>query len=626
MKKLLFFFTVFIGTIGTANAQWHFSITSMNYDDICSGNAPIVQAEIEVAIRMQLANDLASKTYTTKEECESMRSIATMNWSSGGCYIRTTTSPCTGGNIGGGSMGGAGSSGTADILASSQGHSFYTTNPANEIKNWSSDDIERHLALDQKFQTTRPEAIVTTDAKYNEERATARENSTWYVDPDKSFVPVTLREGGSSTVRLDGFSMRDKIDNAQEIKTPANQANVQQYVNASTFSAQSYLDNPQDLTQWLHDEFKKVSGYDLDSIMQILPHERSEAGKQALTDYHEYRKQVMDAMIKEIDEKAEEVSKELDMAILSEDSYKYSDHNHIDQTNYKKVTTDFFEDGSAMKKLSNIIDWCNSTNIATGFHADLYYNNVTNEYTISFEGSNVELKKSLNETLESFSAQPLYDFVNDWFTTNAVQGTGGIPQQYLLAAIIGQNLPENVKINITGHSLGGGLASVAGAISSKPTYTFNAEGVNTDIIQALGITKIIEKQEYNIRAIRSADDPLTSLQEGEMRIEVVGTVLGTIIVADNIIPEKVREMEVVKQTYNKIINGTMAIASGNKVGASAIGEKKTYNTGGGHGIDGFINHLAVAQKTYSLIKNDLYKHGHGVEEQTQDRINIKIGN
>lgn len=98
--------------INVVHAQWHFTVTSMNYNDNCSGNAPIVQAEIEVAIRIQLANDLASKTYTTKEECESMRSSATMNWSSGGCYIRTTTSPCIGGNIGGGGDDGGGSTGS----------------------------------------------------------------------------------------------------------------------------------------------------------------------------------------------------------------------------------------------------------------------------------------------------------------------------------------------------------------------------------------------------------------------------------------------------------------------------------------------------------------------------------
>lgn len=199
MKRLFLLIIVF-GCIGTANAQWHFTITSMSYNDVCGGNAIPTYGELEVRIQKQLAIQSASKTYSSKEECEIHKSIATMNSSNGGCYIRTTTSPCTGGII-------SGASGPADILAPSQGYSFYSTNPANEVRNWSSDDIERHLALNQQYQTNSSEAINTNDAKFNEERAEARENNTWYVDPDKPFVSVNLREGGTSTIMSEDYSM-----------------------------------------------------------------------------------------------------------------------------------------------------------------------------------------------------------------------------------------------------------------------------------------------------------------------------------------------------------------------------------------------------------------------------------
>lgn len=109
MKYKFIFLLSALLIINVVHAQWHFSITSMNYQDNCSG----LQAMIEVEMRKTIVNDAAARNYSSKEECESGRSAATMNWSSGGCYIRTTTSPCVGGNIGGGGdIGGGGSTGS----------------------------------------------------------------------------------------------------------------------------------------------------------------------------------------------------------------------------------------------------------------------------------------------------------------------------------------------------------------------------------------------------------------------------------------------------------------------------------------------------------------------------------
>lgn len=105
--KIVFLITALL-TINVVHAQWHFTITSMDYNDNCGGSA-----SIEVSIRAGMAEQQAAKVYNSKEDCELGRGVATMNWSSGGCYIRTTTSPCTGGNIGGGGdIGGGGSTGS----------------------------------------------------------------------------------------------------------------------------------------------------------------------------------------------------------------------------------------------------------------------------------------------------------------------------------------------------------------------------------------------------------------------------------------------------------------------------------------------------------------------------------
>lgn len=569
----------------------------MSFNDNCANNwLGISEAMLEAQVLQDWAIELAAQSYGTKEECETNRSLATRNFSREGCYFRTTTSPCMGGVISGGA------SGAADPLAPSQGHSFYTTNPANEIRDWSNDDIERHLALDQKYQSPRPEAIVTTDAKYNEERAAARENSTWYVDPDKPFMSVNYREGGSNTVRLDGFSMRDKIDNAQDVTSQANQANVQRYVNACTISLDSYRNNPQDLTQWLHNEFRRISGFDVDAIRQKLPQDRTEPEKQALIDYEEFKKEITDAMINDINYRDE--IKYYEMAVLSENCYGDSKHEFISQTNYRLKQTEDFDANHPMKNLSEIIDLCNTS---SGFHADIYYNEKTNEYTIAFEGSNFEFGKAYIEYLLPFSSKStIKELWNDWVATNLLQAVGGIPQQYAYAAFIASQIPEGINVNITGHSLGGGLASVAGAISGKPTYTFNAEGVNQNIIDGFGLTETIEKRNYDIKAFQSKDDPLTSAQEGAIK-------LGTAIVLAPINPALSEELIT------------------DKIAAPAIGDKTQYTTAEGHpivrlakghGIGGFIKRFSYDKEIFDGIRKEIYERGHGMEDQTQDRMQI----
>ena len=81
-----------------------------------------------------------------------------------------------------------------------------------------------------------------------------------------------------------------------------------------------------------------------------------------------------------------------------------------------------------------------------------------------------------------------------------------------------QNLALQLKnykgcsFSITGHSLGGGLASAAGLVTGLPTYTFNAAGVHKNTILDDHKDKLSQPNEH-IKAYYADDDVLNQIQD-----------------------------------------------------------------------------------------------------------------
>jgi uncharacterized protein YukE len=76
--------------------------------------------------------------------------------------------------------------------------------------------------------------------------------------------------------------------------------------------------------------------------------------------------------------------------------------------------------------------------------------------------------------------------LSDW-GTNAQQGIGALSGQHLQAISLAQDLAGSVgseNMVITGHSLGGGLASTASVATDIPAVTFNAAGVHANTVAA----------------------------------------------------------------------------------------------------------------------------------------------
>ncbi|MFN7773784.1 MAG: hypothetical protein ACK5R1_13555 [Planctomycetota bacterium] len=126
-----------------------------------------------------------------------------------------------------------------------------------------------------------------------------------------------------------------------------------------------------------------------------------------------------------------------------------------------------------------ILNFLTKSDFTDGFFARMYLDHcdtVSTEaprdgggrYVISFRGSQVELE--------------------DWLT-NLNQGMFGASSQYHAALSLGQQLEQHFQnqfhrpftLSLSGHSLGGGLASAAVYSSGLKAHTFNAAGVNPDV-------------------------------------------------------------------------------------------------------------------------------------------------
>ena len=442
MSRRAILLTLALAGLIPANAQYSFSI-SVEYTGACRGEAQR-WANMWLNQYKPQASGIPSS-----QDCEKIRQIVnSLSYSSGygktSCGVKFKASPCTGRPMSGPTVG------VPNVKGVDQGTSFYSTNNAQEISDWSKNHMEQVLALNKNAQEIMTTSVSTGDDEYDK----ARSSSLPVIDPDKPFRSINLDNDLNSNNYSSDLSMRDgfnKVELMNDYSLLANKENVQRYIEASQNLLAPYLANPQDLTSLLHKDFTTVSGFDVDAIMQKLPSERTAAEKQALIDYQEYRKGVTDKMLEDLNEYIARLpeTKDFEMAVLAENCYKNSEHNYLSRTNYQLVNSDFFPENTQMRKLADLIKECNATNSETGFHAELYFNKKTNEYTIAFEGTNKDEK------------------LNDWIKADAVLGFGGVPEQYRKAYEIAELLnrpdfPSDTKINLTGHSLGGGLASIVG--------------------------------------------------------------------------------------------------------------------------------------------------------------------
>lgn len=182
----------------------------------------------------------------------------------------------------------------------------------------------------------------------------------------------------------------------------------------------------------------------------------------------------------------------IDCLLISDYCYKKKDSNAELPEGWKETT----EDMNIEKER-----WENES----GFKASLYYNEKENIYILAFAGT---------------------ENLKDW-VTDIRQGVGlddGKRGQYRKAVELARKLQHKIKkenLVITGHSLGGGLASIASAVTGSNAYTFNAAGLHPKTLKDQNLS---ENSMGHIQAYYSTDDPLNMIQNNR---SILGSLLAS---------------------------------------------------------------------------------------------------
>ncbi|MFZ7243586.1 hypothetical protein ACLSZ5_10620, partial [Avibacterium avium] len=145
-----------------------------------------------------------------------------------------------------------------------------------------------------------------------------------------------------------------------------------------------------------------------------------------------------------------------------------------------------------------------------------------------------------------------------------------------LAKELQDNLPSGSSMIITGHSLGGELASIGALATGVPTYTYNSAGLHPKIIQELKLDPINEKQ---ITAFYTNKDELSLTQDNRK------FVAGTVLSAGVLLPQPYGSIETFGR--KKFDHSLTKTAFGTLLGddlPKAVGNRVKLNSDTGHTI------------------------------------------
>jgi len=149
----------------------------------------------------------------------------------------------------------------------------------------------------------------------------------------------------------------------------------------------------------------------------------------------------------------------------------------------------------------------------SGFSADIYQHE-DGGYVVAYRGSELGTQRS-----------EIMDWVN-----NGQQGVGLDSEQYSSAIELAKRAEQvfgDGNVALTGHSLGGGLASAASLATGASAVTFNSSGLSNETLESLGFSPNAIRDSVadsgQVRRYAVNGDQLTAAQEDIPLLPIVGS-------------------------------------------------------------------------------------------------------
>ena len=201
-------------------------------------------------------------------------------------------------------------------------------------------------------------------------------------------------------------------------------------------------------------------------LITIIKPDFSEAAKMLVLSYFAYNRTTK--------EKAKDYKMDEAMDGLSPKQQAMLKSKYEKLDGYEKL------DAKEMKKLGVNTTELNDTK--TGFKADIYKDK-NGDYVLVYRGTYSDPDHPENDLV--------HDWSKEWTDDNMRQGLGMGSEQYKksikLAEKVNSNKPKGKQLTIAGHSLGGGLATAAGAATGSKTYAFCPAGVHPNTYKMYGV-------------------------------------------------------------------------------------------------------------------------------------------
>jgi uncharacterized Zn-binding protein involved in type VI secretion len=171
----------------------------------------------------------------------------------------------------------------------------------------------------------------------------------------------------------------------------------------------------------------------------------------------------------------------------------------------------------------------------SGFRATLYRSDIDGSLVVAYKGT----------TMTS---------MEDW-KNNITQAVGVKSDYYERAIRLSQKLDANGEpFEITGHSLGGGMASAAAAVTGAKATTFNSAGLRNATVATYGATR--EGHDAQIQAYHVSGEILTSVQHLPLVPDAIGRQHTLPAVDDSGKSHLLDTFRMVeKHSMNRVING-----------------------------------------------------------------------